>query len=122
MTENSSLRPSAFVPIEGEAITASQWHTSRAIDLEMAIAAFKVALPGWWFSMGECEVTCHASCAPTVQSPHIGLIERDDRFDSGFHADLPQPSTLAAALEDVMTQALDALAQAGTSEASEPNQ
>ena len=122
MTENSSLRPTASVPIEGEETTAPDWHTAPATQLEAMIEVFKAKLPGWWFSMGECQVTCHASCAPTIESPHLDLIEHDRRFDDGFHADLPQPTTLASALSDVLSQALDAVAQAGTSEASEPNQ
>ena len=70
---------------------------------------FKQRLPGWWYSLGECQVSCDASCGPTVESEHIRLIPLDDRFNSGFHADLPQPSTLADALYDVMDQALDAI-------------
>lgn len=85
------------------------WHTSPSTDLENAIAEFKSALPGWWYSVCECQVSCDASCAPTVESPDINLIPRDERFDSGFHADLRQPSTLADALRDVMEQARQAL-------------
>jgi hypothetical protein len=77
-------------------------------DIEQAIREFKTALPGWWYSLGECEVSCDASCAPTRQSPDLALIEKDARFDSGFHCDAEQPSTLAIALRDVMEQALKA--------------
>src|SRR3546814_10908957 len=63
---------------------------------------FKAALPGWWFSVCECQVSCDASCAPTRESPDIALIEHDERLDLGFDADLPQPSTLAKALRSVM--------------------
>lgn len=87
----------------------TDWHTSPATDLENAIAEFKAALPGWWFSVCECQVSCVASCAPTTESPHIALIPFDDRFNSGFHADLPQPSTLAEALRTVMNEAVAAL-------------
>lgn len=86
-----------------------EWHTKPASDLEAAIAEFKAALPGWWYSVCECQVSCDASCAPTVESPHIALIERDAAFDSGFHVDLPQPSSLAAALRHVMGQATAAI-------------
>jgi len=79
--------------------------------LERTIADFKSALPGWWFSVCECQVSCDASCAPTRESPHIDLISRDDRFNDGFHADLAQPSTLADALRAVMDEALEAIAQ-----------
>jgi len=87
------------------------WHTSPAANLERAIADFKSALPGWWFSVCECQVSCDASCAPTRESPHIDLIPLDDRFNDGFHADLEQPATLADALRTVMAEALAAIAQ-----------
>jgi hypothetical protein len=89
------------------------WTTAPATDLEAAIAEFKAALPGWWFSVCECQVSCDASCSPTVESQHIALAKHGNAFDGGFHADLPQPSTLAAALRDVMAQALAALSPSG---------
>lgn len=76
--------------------------------LEETIRRFREALPGWWFSLGECDVSCDASCAPTRQSPDLALIPLDDRFNSGFHADVPQPSTLADALSIVMMEAVTA--------------
>lgn len=89
------------------------WITAPATGLEQAIAEFKLALPGWWFSVAECQVSCDASCAPTRESDHIDLIHVDDRFDGGFHADIAQPSTMADALRHVMGQALDALREHG---------
>lgn len=85
------------------------WKVRPIEGLEATIATFKATLPGWWFSVGECQVSADASCGPTRESPHIELIPRDRRFDDGFHADLPQPSTMAAALMDVMNQALEAI-------------
>ena len=76
--------------------------------LETCIQVFRQELPGWWFSIGECEVSCDASCAPTKLSDDISLIPYDKRFDEGFHVDLSQPSTLAEALDDAMTEALEA--------------
>lgn len=73
-----------------------------------AIQEFRAALPGYWYSLGECEISCDASCAPTALSPDLALTGQDKRFDDGFHCDVPQPSTLADALRDVMAQALDA--------------
>jgi hypothetical protein len=87
----------------------ANWTRARQDDLGAAIAEFKARLPGWWYSVCECQVSCDASCAPTVESPHIALVEPGNHFDGGFHADLKQPSTLAEALRDVMQQALDAL-------------
>lgn len=86
------------------------WQTAPAIGLEAEIAAFKASLPGWWFSVCECQISCDASCAPTPESAHVALIESGNGFDAGFHADLPQPSTLAEALRDVRDQALEAIA------------
>lgn len=91
-----------------QGVPCAEWHTTPATGLEAAIAEFKAALPGWWFSVCECQVSCDASCAPTTESPDIALIPVDDRFNSGFHADLPQPATLAAALRTVMREALEA--------------
>lgn len=88
----------------------SAWITEPATGLEEAIARFKADLPGWWFSVGECQVSCDASCAPTAESEYINLIqEAGDPFDAGFHADLRRPSTLAQALDDVRQQALFAI-------------
>lgn len=87
------------------------WITAPPTDLERAIAEFKARLPGWWFSTGECSVSCDASCGPDSTGPDQELLRtapNDQLFDGGFHADLPQPSSLADALRDVMRQALDA--------------
>jgi len=86
----------------------TDWKTSSPNGLEAAIAEFKAALPGWWYSTGECQVSADASCGPTRESPDINLIAKDRRFDDGFHADLLQPTTMADALRDVMQQALEA--------------
>jgi hypothetical protein len=90
----------------------TDWQFSQPDGLEEAIRLFKATLPHWWYSVGECQVSADASCGPTTDSPHITLIERDDRFDGGFHADLEQPATLAEALRDVMEQAISAIAGA----------
>lgn len=87
------------------------WQTSRPDGLEEAITAFKRQLPGWWFTVGECQVSADASCGPTRESPHIALIAKDRRFDDGFHADLPQPASMADALEAVTADALAAIEQ-----------
>ncbi|QQN73968.1 hypothetical protein [Croceicoccus sp. YJ47] len=75
------------------------WQTAPATGLEEMIAKFKATLPGWWFRVCECQVSADASCAPTSESEHIALLGTDERFDSGFDADLPQPATMAEALE-----------------------
>lgn len=91
---------------------SAEWPANCHTGIEDAIAEFRLRLPGWWYSLGECQVSCDASCAPTRHSPDIELINFDQRFDSGFHADLIQPSTLAASLRTVMAEALSAREEA----------
>lgn len=89
----------------------TDWQLSQPTDLEATIAAFKTKLPGWWYSVSECQVSCDASCGPTREAPdHIAMISKDQRFNSGFHVDLIQPSKLAVALQSVMDEALRAIA------------
>lgn len=96
------------------------WQTSPATGLEAAITDFKAALPGWWFTVGECQVSADASCGPTREVPNLrDLLLSDSRFDDGFHADLPQPDTMPNALRSVTRDALDALA--GIAPANEAN-
>lgn len=87
----------------------TDWKIKDQDTLAVAIRDFKTALPGWWYSVGECQVTCDASCGPTVESFDILLIPHDRRFDDGFHVDLPNPSTLADALRHVMRDAQAAI-------------
>ena len=87
----------------------ADWQTQGHPHLESTIAQFKEALPGWWYSIGECQVSCDASCGPTSESEHIAFIPKDRRFDDGFHVDLQQPSSLGQALLTVMTEARQAI-------------
>lgn len=87
----------------------TDWKLKDQDSLSDAIREFKSALPGWWYSVGECQVTCDASCGPTRESWDIMLIPHDQRFDDGFHVDLPNPATLAEALRHVMRDALAAI-------------
>lgn len=78
-------------------------------DLPAAIAEFAEALPGWWFSIGFCGVSRHASAAPDYSRISDRAVL--DAFDEGFHADLCEPdSTLADALRNVTAQAVQAKA------------
>ena len=86
------------------------WRKTHPDGLEHAIYDFKRALPGWWFTVGECQVSADASCGPTRESDHIALIPLDKRFDDGFHADLPQPATMVEALDTVRAEAYAAIA------------
>ena len=96
---------------------AMGWQLSRPLGLERRIEWFKRRLPGWWFTVGECQLSADASCGPTRESPHIALIPLDKRFDDGFHADLPQPATMAEALHAVMREAVGAIRAAQAIEA-----
>ena len=84
----------------------SDWKTTYPHTLEQTIAQFKASLPGYWFTIGECQVSADASCGPTKESPDSQLIKEDKRFDSGFHVDLHQPATMAEALMHVARQAI----------------
>lgn len=89
------------------------WHTTPATDLEAAIARLKADLPGWWFTVGECQVSCDATVGPTRESEHIALAERGNDFDGGFSVDLAQPATLAQALDCAREDALAAISENG---------
>ena len=93
-------------------MTENGWPLDCHHNIEKTIELFRKELPNWWYSLGECQVSCDASCAPTSLSPDIGLIPIDERFNSGFHVDVPQPSKLADALLIVMHGALAAKATA----------
>ncbi len=116
LSGNFSVLPAKVAKAAKVCSGGPRWQTAPQPDLEATIAAFKAEFPGWWYSVCECQLSCDASCAPTSESPDIALIvESGDQFDDGFHADLPQPVTLAEALLDVMAQARAArlIAQAG---------
>ena len=77
-----------------------------SVELVKAIDEFKAALPGWWFTVGECSVSCDATVGPDrAHCPQWML----DAFDDGFDCDLAQPSTLSDALRGATAAALSAL-------------
>lgn len=93
------------------------WHITGltpAISLDEAVSLFEKELPGWWWTMGNCNCSADASCAPTDEG--IALLgtdiftarDFDDRFDSGFHLDAPHPSHPASSLLAIMQQAIKA--------------
>jgi hypothetical protein len=60
----------------------------EALDyIEAAVFTFERLLPGWWYSVGDCSVSAHASCGPDRAWEDAALLE-DRLFDNGFHADL----------------------------------
>lgn len=83
------------------------WNTDID-DFSKAVAEFEEALPGFWWSVGQCSVGAHASCAVDgngTQKALLDDIQKGDPLDSGFHADTNGGSP-AEALRDVMQQAL----------------
>ena len=80
------------------------------MTLEQALEALKAEFPGWWWSVGECHVSCDASMAPDRYGPDDDLL-RFGLFDEGFHVDLRQPSTVADALLGAMELARKARAE-----------
>lgn len=85
----------------------NSWQPEPYDELNNAIQRIEHWLPGWWWSVGSCSVSSHASIGPDRDGPDAHLLEID-QFDEGFHADLAQPSTCGQALEEVISQALRA--------------
>lgn len=85
----------------------SGWNTD-AEDFANAIREFETALPGFWWSVGQCSVGAHASCAVDGTGFQCNLligVKAGDPLDSGFHCDTNGGSP-AEALRDVLRQAL----------------
>lgn len=83
------------------------WKTDTA-DFADAVAEFETKLPGFWWSVGQCSVGAHASCAVDAkgdQSHLLDGVEAGHPFDDGFHADTNGGSP-ADALRKVMRDAI----------------
>jgi len=79
-------------------------------DLTFAVIRMQESLPGWWFTVGRCGLTCHASVGPDrafIQPPLL------DKYDGGFHADIPNPTTCADALDEAVRKAVATLTAQG---------
>jgi hypothetical protein len=88
------------------------WDTDT-YDFAKAVAEFEAALPGFWWSVGQCSVGAHASCAVDgkgVQADLLDNVKAGEPLDEGFHCDT-QGGSPADALRDVMRQALEHLRQ-----------
>jgi hypothetical protein len=86
------------------------WNTDTN-DFAAAVAEFEAALPGFWWSVGQCSVGAHASCSVDgngEQSDLLNGVQDGEPLDSGFHCDTHGGSP-AEALRDVMQQALEHL-------------
>jgi hypothetical protein len=85
-----------------------EWHTGSTRRLAQAITEFERTLPGWWWSIGSCSFSGHASCGPDPAGPDGHLLKLEDRtFDNGFHRDYIT-GCVTDALRDVMERALRA--------------
>lgn len=83
------------------------WGTDTK-DLALAISEFERALPGFWWSIGQCSVGAHASCAVDGKGCQTELLEgvkAGEPYDEGFHCDTTR-GTPAEALRNVMGQAV----------------
>ena len=88
------------------------WKTNTA-DFADAVAEFEGKLPGFWWSVGQCSVGAHASCAVDgngVQSHLLDNMDAGHPLDSGFHADTNGGSP-ADALRQVMRDAVKFMEQ-----------
>jgi hypothetical protein len=86
------------------------WKERNDTGLDEAIGRLKRVLPGWWYSVCECQVSIECRVAPTVESPHIALIEKaGDDFDAGFEACHRQPSSPANVLHEAIDMAYAAV-------------
>jgi len=84
-------------------------------DLSSAITEFEQKLPGFWWSVGQCSVGAHATCAVDghgVQAFLLDGIDAGHPYDSGFHCDTHGGSP-AEALRNVMEQAVEFLTKGG---------
>ena len=92
---------------EGKA-EAQVWETNTS-DFSDAISEFETSLPGFWWSVGQCSVGAHASCAVDGFGPQANLlegIEAGHPYDDGFHVDTIKGSP-AEALRAVLAEAVE---------------
>lgn len=88
---------------------------AACLDPGMPDALAKLPI-GWYWTGGVCSVSCHASIGPDrAYIPQAML----NAFDSGFHADVDQPSTLSEALLDCIEQATAAITEFNSSSEAE---
>lgn len=83
------------------------WKTDAA-DLAAAVDEFEHRLPGFWWTVGQCSVGAHASCAVDgngVQAHLLALCGPGEPLDSGFYV-ATEGGTPAEALRAVMGMAL----------------
>ncbi len=88
------------------------WHTGNLEVLKKTVKEFEEKLPGWWWTIGSCSVSGHASCGPDSAGPDADLLDIGDLAFDGFHQDcIGDSDAVAYALRDVMEQAIEARAK-----------
>lgn len=58
-------------------------------SLSVAVKTFKAMFPGWWYTIGDCNVSADASIGAEgeAQASFPFEVEHGSPFDSGFHHD-----------------------------------
>ncbi len=78
--------------------------TDGPMTIDEAVKVLHAELPGWWWKVGECHVSCDATIAPDRGGPDDELLTFEE-FDQGFDCDLRQPATVAEALLGAIARA-----------------
>ena len=80
------------------------------VGLEAAIEKLHRELPGWWWSIGNCQVSADATIGPTTEAPDAELLKLRE-FDEGIDGSLIHPATVADALLNAIELAKQAKAR-----------
>jgi len=93
--------------------------------IDACVAIIQRDLPAWWWTVGLCSLTGHASIGPDYNGHERERLFAEfppEHFDAGFHADLAPGGSLQAAcdaLMDCYQQALAAISEASSTKAGE---
>jgi hypothetical protein len=63
------------------------------MTLEQALEVFNAEFPGWWWTLGECHISCDASIAPDRRGPDANLLNHRF-FDDGSMSICSSPQPL----------------------------
>lgn len=67
------------------------------MTLDEAVAVFRLELPDWWWSVTECQISCHGNCGPDSH-------RHDDHGLPVIDVEIPKPSTPADVLMAMMAK------------------
>lgn len=102
-----------------EAIVNEITYFWREPSVEDVIKVFKIVLPGWWYTIGDCKVSADASIGAEgeTQAALPFEVEHGSPFDRGFHHDGRYDTDLnpspAKSLLIVMLMALEEMDKRG---------